>query len=92
MPKTAKNFECRTGYSSVLPKAARTAAGIETPDIFDVMGSDGLERTDLADEAIYLTTLNSDEDGWRTQVHNHGDTSQSPGNRSAADVIETWRS
>ena len=37
-------------------------------------------------------TLDLDEGGGLTQVHNHGDKSQRSGNLSAADVLETWRS
>ncbi|CAK0863661.1 unnamed protein product [Prorocentrum cordatum] len=90
--KMVKNFKSHACGSSVLPKAVRTAAGIEIPEVFEVMGSDGLERTDPVDDTSYLLTLNIDEGSGLTQVTNHGDKSQRSGNRSAADVLETWRS
>ncbi|CAK0814132.1 unnamed protein product [Prorocentrum cordatum] len=74
--KMAKNFMCHACNSSVLPKAVRTAAGIEIPE----------------DDAIYLLTLNLDEGSGLALVTNHGDKSQRSGNWSAADVVETWRS
>ncbi|CAK0889471.1 unnamed protein product, partial [Prorocentrum cordatum] len=90
--KMAKNFKCHACNSSVLPKAVRTVAGIEIPEVFEVMGSDGLKWTDPKDDAIYLLTLNLDEGSGLALVTDHGDKSQRSGNRSAADVFETWRS
>ncbi|CAK0898390.1 unnamed protein product [Prorocentrum cordatum] len=90
--KMAKNFKCHACNSSVLPKAGRTAAGIEVSEVFEVMGSDGLEWTDPKDDAINLLTLNLGEGSGLTLVTNHGDKSQRSGNGSAADVVETWRS
>eukprot|EP00959_Pyramimonas_sp_CCMP1952_P239122 4997262-Pyramimonas_sp.AAC.1 len=57
----AKNFKCHACNSSALPKDVRTAAGMEMPGVFEVMGSDVLEWTDPEDDAIYLMTLNLDE-------------------------------
>ncbi|CAK0860660.1 unnamed protein product [Prorocentrum cordatum] len=90
--KMVKKFKCHACDSSVLPKAVKTAAGIDIPEIFEVMGSDGLEWTDPVDDATYLFTLNLDEESGLTQIFNHGDKSQRSGNRSAADLLETWRS
>ncbi|CAK0855515.1 unnamed protein product [Prorocentrum cordatum] len=90
--KMVKEFKCHACDSSVLPKAVRTAAGIDIPEVFEVMGSDGLEWTDPVDDATYLFTLNLDEGSGLTQIFNHGDKSQRSGNRSAADLLETWRS
>ncbi|CAK0895852.1 unnamed protein product, partial [Prorocentrum cordatum] len=90
--KMAKNFKCHACNSSVLPKAVRTAAGIEIPEVFEVKGSDGLEWPDPKDDAIYLLTLDMDEGSRLALVTNRGDKSQRPSNWSAADVVETWRS
>ncbi|CAK0846211.1 unnamed protein product [Prorocentrum cordatum] len=90
--KMAMEFKCHACDSSVLPKAVRTAAGIDVPEVFEVMGSDGLEWTDPVDDTTYLFTLNLDEGSGLTQIFNHGDKSQRSGNRSAADLLETWRS
>ncbi|CAK0877495.1 unnamed protein product, partial [Prorocentrum cordatum] len=90
--KMVKKFKCHACDSSVLPKAVRTAAGIDIPEVFEVMGSGGLEWTDPADDATYLFTLNLDEGSGLTQIFNHGDKSQRSGNRSASDLLETWRS
>eukprot|EP00959_Pyramimonas_sp_CCMP1952_P241587 5049253-Pyramimonas_sp.AAC.1 len=59
--KMVKKFKCHACDSSVLPKAVRTTAGIDIPEVFEVMGSDGLEWTDPVDDATYLFTLNLDE-------------------------------
>ncbi|CAK0904869.1 unnamed protein product, partial [Prorocentrum cordatum] len=90
--KMVKKFKCHACDSSVLPRAVRTAAGIDIPEVFEVMGSDGLEWTDPVDDATYLFTLNLDEGSGLTQIFNHGDKSQRSGRRSAADLLETWRS
>ncbi|CAK0880367.1 unnamed protein product, partial [Prorocentrum cordatum] len=68
-------------------QAVRTAAGMDIPEAFEVMGSDGLEWTDPVDDTTYLFTLNLDEKAGLTQVFNHGDKSQRSGNRSASMFI-----
>ncbi|CAK0911327.1 unnamed protein product, partial [Prorocentrum cordatum] len=65
--KMVKKFKCHACDSSVLPNAVRTAAGIDIPEAFEVMGSDGLEWTDPVDDATYLFTLNLDEGSGLTQ-------------------------
>ncbi|CAK0906464.1 unnamed protein product [Prorocentrum cordatum] len=78
--KMVENFKCRACDSSALPEAVRTSAGVEIPEVFEGMGSDGLEWTDPLGDAIYL--LNLGEGSGITQVANRGDKSQirlSPG-------------
>ncbi|CAK0795038.1 unnamed protein product, partial [Prorocentrum cordatum] len=74
--KMVKKFKCHACDSTALPKAVRTAAGIDVPEVFEVMGGDGLEWTDPVDDATYLFTLNLDEGSGLTQIFNHGDKSQ----------------
>ena len=77
--KLVRNFKCRACNSTVLPKAARAAAGVEIPAAFEVMGCNGLERTDPVDDVTYMMTLNFDEGGGLTQgPRDRGPTTTGP--------------